>query len=504
MPLLLIVGPPQSGRSTTARALAAALPSPTLVVAPADALAGLHTPAAAGTAAAALAAAAPAAAAAAAAARASVREHVERHLSATTTVIVDGGTAIKGFRYELWCLARAARTPCAVVLTGGGEGGGLPDAHGVPLEVPEAHRHRWERPLFLAPLPPPAAAAAAATAAATAAASPGGGVAASGDNSGGGGGGVGGALPTWTATTATGAASHPTPGSAGWGAESPPLPPPPATLDVPAIAAALCGAASAPLAAATSTAPRAPVGGNTLAAVDAACRAVEAALLAAGEDAAAAACGGGGGGGGGLGGGGGVAGVPAGQPNTVGVVVGRAVTAGDLRRIRKAYVRLAGAGGAGGLDRGGEGGGVDAEAARYVAHLNVVLRGGEVGVGGGAGGAGGGSGSGGPPLGGRRRWVGGPRAIAGHLPAPAPLRFFLGGGGRDTAWYCPPLTAPPSSTRLVLCRCRPWGHRPPLRAASPYHRKGRGPRRRAVANAVGLAAPALLLAVALPPFLTVV
>lgn len=47
--------------------------------------------------------------------RAALRAAVERRLSRQDVVILDSMNYIKGFRYELYCLARAARTPLCVV-----------------------------------------------------------------------------------------------------------------------------------------------------------------------------------------------------------------------------------------------------------------------------------------------------------------------------------------------------------------------------------------------------
>ncbi|XP_006839827.1 PREDICTED: protein KTI12 homolog [Chrysochloris asiatica] len=47
--------------------------------------------------------------------RGALRAAVERHLSRQDVVILDSLNYIKGFRYELYCLARAARTPLCLV-----------------------------------------------------------------------------------------------------------------------------------------------------------------------------------------------------------------------------------------------------------------------------------------------------------------------------------------------------------------------------------------------------
>jgi hypothetical protein len=47
--------------------------------------------------------------------RAKLRTETDRHLGKHTTVILDSLNTIKGYRYELWCMARAAATRCCVV-----------------------------------------------------------------------------------------------------------------------------------------------------------------------------------------------------------------------------------------------------------------------------------------------------------------------------------------------------------------------------------------------------
>lgn len=47
--------------------------------------------------------------------RAKLRTETDRQLGRTTTVILDSLNTIKGYRYELWCMARAAGTRCCVV-----------------------------------------------------------------------------------------------------------------------------------------------------------------------------------------------------------------------------------------------------------------------------------------------------------------------------------------------------------------------------------------------------
>jgi predicted kinase len=47
--------------------------------------------------------------------RAKLRSETDRCLSKTTTVVLDSINNVKGYRYELWCLARAAGTKCCVL-----------------------------------------------------------------------------------------------------------------------------------------------------------------------------------------------------------------------------------------------------------------------------------------------------------------------------------------------------------------------------------------------------
>ncbi len=47
--------------------------------------------------------------------RAFLRSEVQKHLNNKTTVICDSLNYIKGFRYELFCLAKLAKTSCCVV-----------------------------------------------------------------------------------------------------------------------------------------------------------------------------------------------------------------------------------------------------------------------------------------------------------------------------------------------------------------------------------------------------
>lgn len=47
--------------------------------------------------------------------RGSIKATVERSVTKEVTIIVDSLNYIKGFRYELYCLARAAATPHLVI-----------------------------------------------------------------------------------------------------------------------------------------------------------------------------------------------------------------------------------------------------------------------------------------------------------------------------------------------------------------------------------------------------
>lgn len=46
--------------------------------------------------------------------RAKIRTETDRNLTKSRTVILDSLNFVKGYRYELWCLARAAGTKCCV------------------------------------------------------------------------------------------------------------------------------------------------------------------------------------------------------------------------------------------------------------------------------------------------------------------------------------------------------------------------------------------------------
>ena len=47
--------------------------------------------------------------------RAKIRSETDRNLTKSTAVILDSLNFVKGYRYELWCLARAAGTKCCVL-----------------------------------------------------------------------------------------------------------------------------------------------------------------------------------------------------------------------------------------------------------------------------------------------------------------------------------------------------------------------------------------------------
>lgn len=47
--------------------------------------------------------------------RARIRSEADRRLTKSTIVILDALNFVKGYRYELWCLARAAGTKCCVL-----------------------------------------------------------------------------------------------------------------------------------------------------------------------------------------------------------------------------------------------------------------------------------------------------------------------------------------------------------------------------------------------------
>ncbi|CBY12496.1 unnamed protein product [Oikopleura dioica] len=49
-------------------------------------------------------------------ARGRIRNQVEKYISKSSITIVDSPNYIKGFRYELWCIARAASTTCCTLV----------------------------------------------------------------------------------------------------------------------------------------------------------------------------------------------------------------------------------------------------------------------------------------------------------------------------------------------------------------------------------------------------
>ncbi|KAJ1482999.1 chromatin associated protein KTI12 [Baffinella frigidus] len=102
-------------------------------------------------------------------ARAALKAAVERHLSGDSLMICDDLNYIKGFRYELYCMARALGTSCTTIHCdatveqlctfnqeagrGGGEAGGRYEDW-ILEELPRRFerpndRNRWERPLFV-------------------------------------------------------------------------------------------------------------------------------------------------------------------------------------------------------------------------------------------------------------------------------------------------------------------------------------------------------------------
>ncbi|KAJ3034832.1 kti12, chromatin associated [Rhizophlyctis rosea] len=96
-------------------------------------------------------------------ARGALISAVERHLSRETVVVCDGMNYIKGFRYQLYCVARALGTPHCVVYCGTSidvaqsHHASLPASQTYPadtfanlasrFEEPDA-RNRWDSPLF--------------------------------------------------------------------------------------------------------------------------------------------------------------------------------------------------------------------------------------------------------------------------------------------------------------------------------------------------------------------
>ncbi|KAK2543133.1 Txndc12 [Columba livia] len=116
MPLVVLCGPPGSGKSRRAAELRAALGGPERqahVVAETEG------------------------------GRAALRAEVERLLSRRDVVIVDAGNELRSIRYELYCAARQAGTARCLLHCAGGPGG--PEQP--PFEAPDP-RNRWDRPLF--------------------------------------------------------------------------------------------------------------------------------------------------------------------------------------------------------------------------------------------------------------------------------------------------------------------------------------------------------------------
>lgn len=86
--------------------------------------------------------------------RGALRAAVERRLSRHDVVILDSLNYIKGFRYELYCLARAARTPLCLVycvrpggLSGGPRVAGAADSHQNASVSWRPHTEEGGRPL---------------------------------------------------------------------------------------------------------------------------------------------------------------------------------------------------------------------------------------------------------------------------------------------------------------------------------------------------------------------
>lgn len=148
MPLLIVCGYPCSGKSSRAAELAAALTARGRRVAllSEGRLDDAHSSAAAEK-----------------TIRAALRSDTARELSQQTLVIADGLNEIKGFRYELFCLARAAKTPHAVLQTAAPVEQCLAwdHARGQLYTSPERvqhlaarfeqpdNRNRWDSPLFI-------------------------------------------------------------------------------------------------------------------------------------------------------------------------------------------------------------------------------------------------------------------------------------------------------------------------------------------------------------------
>ncbi|XP_040421014.1 protein KTI12 homolog [Cygnus olor] len=113
MPLVVLCGPPGSGKSRRAAELREALDGP-------ERRAYVVTEAEGG--------------------RAALRAEVERRLSRRDVVIVDAGNELRSGRYELYCAARQAGTALCLLHCAAGP----PEP---PFEAPDP-RNRWDRPLF--------------------------------------------------------------------------------------------------------------------------------------------------------------------------------------------------------------------------------------------------------------------------------------------------------------------------------------------------------------------
>ena len=105
MPLVVVCGLPSSGKSQRTEELRRALASEGRAVYVVDdaSVLGAQDPTVYGD------------SAGEKALRAALRAAVERRLSRQDVVILDSVNYIKGFRYELYCLARAARTPLCLL-----------------------------------------------------------------------------------------------------------------------------------------------------------------------------------------------------------------------------------------------------------------------------------------------------------------------------------------------------------------------------------------------------
>jgi len=93
--------------------------------------------------------------------RAFLKSNVEKNVNKNTVVILDSLNYIKGYRYELFCLARSAQTPHCVVYMDisretaraysekneGGLVGDLFEDYAGRMEVPN-QKNRWDSPLF--------------------------------------------------------------------------------------------------------------------------------------------------------------------------------------------------------------------------------------------------------------------------------------------------------------------------------------------------------------------